>query len=134
MIKNLILFLIIIGLLIPCLLWAEKEQTPAGPPQTLEETQNIGEKTLSFAEEGLWFSIKKIFYEEVLPVWQKIWLWFYSHIGIKIKNWFDLHIMPEVNKRIEIFKKRFLPEKEELKQEIKTEVPTWWQRLKEFFK
>ena len=133
MLKKIIFSLIIIGLLMPICSWAQQE-SPVKPPENLQESQKIGEQMIETSDKILPGIIKKTFYEEVLPVWRKMWNWFYIHFGIKIKNWFDVHLKPEIDKRIKIFKERFYPEKEELKQEIKTEVPTWWQRLKEFFK
>jgi len=94
-------------------------------PKTMEQAGEFGEKLLQEGEKQMPSIIEKIWKNEVLPVWQKIWDWIASRIGSKISSWLN----PEIEKRKEIFQENFPIEKQEMEQEVKTEAASLWNKL-----
>lgn len=117
--KKIIAILILACFLLPNFSFAQKI------PETMEEAGEMGEKLLQEGEKQMPSIIEKIWKEEVLPVWQKIWNWFASRIGSKISSWLN----PEIEKRKEIFQENFPTEKQEMEQEVKTEAASLWNKL-----
>lgn len=104
------------------------------PPETLEEVKKAGEKALETGRKELPGIVKRIWREEVLPVWLNIWNWFKARIWPKIENW----TKPEYEKRKRYFEENFGVEKKEMEEELKTEVPKvtkpLWEKFKELIK
>ena len=128
--------LIISGLLLPIFSFAQNQ--PITPPKTLEEAKAIGEKALEVSKTKLPGIIEKIWKEEVLPVWQKMYEWFNINIWPKIESWFkkevQLRAKEEIEKRKPIIKEEFKKEKEEMKEEVPEVTKSLWERFKELIK
>jgi len=135
-IKSLINFLVILSLILPSFSFAQKEVI--SPPKTLEEAKEIGEKALEVSKTKLPGIIEKIWKEEVLPVWQKMYEWFNINIWPKIESWFkkevQLRAKEEIEKRKPIIKEEFKKEKEEMKEEVPEVTKSLWERFKELIK
>jgi len=115
--KLLIMLLIIIGLLSPAIILAQVE-----PPQTLEEAKEFGWEILRNLPE----QAKRVWQQEALPLWQKMWDWAKPHLE-KFWNWLLGLLGREVEK--------IRPEIEERIEQKKEEVKgTLWERFKDFFR
>jgi len=132
--KIIINFLVILGLILPCFSFAQKEVT--SPPETLEEVKTIGMKALKLLPEtlrGIW--------QEALDIWQimgkkaknfsdsYIWPWF-QNIWQKIQSFFA----KEIEERKPGIEREFKKEKEEMKEEIPKVGESLWKRFKEIIK
>jgi len=132
--KIIINFLVILGLILPCFSFAQKEVT--SPPETLEEVKTIGMKALKLLPEtlrGIW--------QSALDVW--------LIMGKKAKNFSDSYIWPwfqniwqkiqssygkEIEERKPGIEREFKKEKEEMKEEIPKVGESLWKRFKEIIK
>ena len=127
---NILIFLIISGLFLSNFGFAQAPQI--APSETMEEPKEMREQALP----GILEKIERIWKEEVLPIWQRIYNWFMTNIWPKIERWFKKEVEPrteEIEKRkliIEEFKK----EKEELKAELSKLGKSLWERFKELIK
>jgi len=132
--KIIINFLVILGLILPCFSFAQKEVT--SPPETLEEVKTIGMKALKLLPEtlrGIW--------QEALDIWQimgkkaknfsdsYVWPWF-QNIWQKIQSFFA----KEIEERKPGIEREFKKEKEEMKEEIPKVGESLWKRFKEIIK
>jgi len=117
----------------PRVVFAQSENQ-INPPENIEEVKVVGEKALGVGEKELPGIIEKIWKEEVLPIWQKMWDWVKANIWSRIESW----IKPEIEKRKQFFKEGFGRKKEEMKEELKTEVPkaskSLWEKFRELIK
>ncbi len=133
--KKIIIILILVGFLSPNLSFGQWEQPPIEQPQTMEETKALGTKALEVIKKDLPNILKKIWQEEVLPVWQKMWNWFKINIW---ERYFKPLFQKEVEKRGPTIKEEFEKEKQETKESAKTEVPqaikSLWEKFKELIK
>jgi len=132
--KIIINFLVILGLILPCFSFAQKEVT--SPPETLEEVKTIGMKALKLLPETL-----KGIWQEALGIWQTmgkkaknfsdsyIWPWF-QNIWQKIQSFFG----KEIEERKPGIEREFKKEKEEMKEEIPKVGESLWKRFKEIIK
>ena len=97
-------------------------------------TARLGERIVESIKRDLPKNIKRIWEEEALPIWYKMWNWTKRNIWSKIINW----VNPEVEKRKEYIKENIEQEKEEIKEEIKSEIPkiskSLWERFKELIR
>jgi len=152
--KHGLIILIIVGLWLPILTFALPsfaqqnlrgfaQDQPISPPETLEGAKEIGERALETIPKELPGTVEKIWKEEVLPIWQKMYDWFLSNIWPKIKGWFKKEVEPrakeEIEKRKEIIGEGLEREKEELKKEVKEEIipktfDSLWEKFKELIK
>lgn len=127
--KSILILLIMFGLLSSSLSFAQTT-----PPETLEGAKEAGEKALEIGGKELPGIVERIWKEEVLPVWLNIWNWLKIRIWSKIESW----TRPEYEKRKQYFEENFGPEKEEMEEELKTEVPKvtkpLWEKFKELIK
>ncbi len=77
---------------------------------------------------------KKAWDEYVFPFYKRIWQWLNNKVFSPVKSW----LIPEAEKRKDYFIERVQTEKEEIKEDIKEEIPkisqSLWQRIKDFFK
>jgi hypothetical protein len=136
MIKKIMSILIILRILLPSFSFAQKEVI--SPPETLEEAKKMGEKALETGQKELPGIIEKIWKEEVLPVWQKMYDWFKINIWPKIESWFKKEVQPrakeEIEKRKPLIEEEFKKEKEEMKEEVPKVTKSLWERFKELIK
>lgn len=136
--KSLITILLI-SLFLPNLILA---QPPAQMPETLDEAKELGEKALEVSKKELPGNLERIWKEEVLPLWQKmynwvntkiwdryIWPWL-QNIWQKIKDIFS----KEVEERKPIIEEEFQKEKQELKEEAPEVGKSLWERFKELIR
>jgi len=139
----LILFLTgsIISLFLPGFSWAQEEPATIEAPKTIEEIIAWGKSFFQKIREQLPQIVEKIWKEEVLPVWKKMyetWLsWWNSFIKIRFQNlWqkFTTLIREEIEKRKPQIEKEFQEEKEELKEEVQESKKSFWDKLKELIK
>ena len=135
-IKNIINVLLILGLILPSFSLAQTQIIKI--PETLEEAKEMGEKALKEAQKQFPDILKKIWEEQVLPVWQKMYDWFMTNIWPKIESWFKKEVQPrakeEIEKRKPIIEEEFKKEKEELEEELPGTTNSLWEKLKEFLK
>jgi len=134
--KIIINFLVILSLILPCFSFAQKEGI--SPPKTLEEAKEMGEKVGKEVQIKLPGILEKIWKEQVLPVWQKMYDWFKKNIWPKIESLFKKEVQPrakeEIEKRKPLIEEEFKKEKEELKEEIPKVGKSLWERFKELIK
>ena len=102
-------------------------QASAKTPETIEDVKEIGEKALEAAEKELPGTLEKIWKEEVLPVWKKMWTWFNAKIWSKVWPIAE----EEIEKRKPGIEEEFGKEKEEMKQEIPKVSKSLWEKFKE---
>jgi len=131
--KILINFFVILGILLPNL--AYLQDNVFSPPETIGELGARGEKVLKEILETFPKNIKNFFFEDVLPVWLKMYQWFK-------KTFWDPYLGPffqkEIEKRKPIIEEEFKQEKSEIKQSAQEEIPqvtkSLLERFKELFK
>ena len=138
-IKKIIIISIFVGLILPALgLTQESPQKSIKAPETLEEVKAIGEKTVEVGQKELPGIIEKIWKEDILPTWQKMYNWFKTNIWPKIESWFKKEVQPrakeEIEKRKPIIEEEFKKEKEELKEEMPKVTKSLWEKFKELIK
>jgi hypothetical protein len=136
--NKVIAILILAGLLLPSFSFAQEQVPPIKAPETIEEVKEMGEKALEVGEKELPGIIERIWKEEVLPIWQKMYDWFKTNIWPKIQGWFKKEVTPEIEKRKPLIKEEFQKEKKEMKESAKTELPkvskSLWEKFKELIK
>ncbi len=98
-VKHGLIILIMVGLWLPILTFAQTQ--PLSPPETLEEAKEIGERALETIPKELPGILERIWKEEVLPIWQKMYDWFMANIWPKIKGWFKEEVEPRAKEEIE---------------------------------
>lgn len=107
-------------------------------PENFDEAKRVGEKTFNIAKNDLPGIISNIWKNEVWPVWKKMgeyvknfWNIYLKTVWQKFKNIFQ----KEIDVRKPIINEEFKKEKTELKEGLKTEVPTAgksiWEKIKE---
>jgi len=134
--KTIIIFLLTLGLLLPGFSLAQIEA-----PETIEEAKELGEEFFQKSKEQLPQIIGRLWKEEVLPIWRKMYeIW---------SNWWDFSIQPwlqniwqrvmalfgqEIEKRKPQIEEELEKEKEELKEELPDVTKSLWERFKELIK
>ena len=131
-------------LVFPILIFAQKNIM--GPPEDLEEMKEMGESFKEEAEEKALGIFSRIWKEEVIPVWQKMWncfdnWWsnsftpFIKGVFGKISDFFTGKIRPSVEeefeKRKSIVEDEFQKEKEELRKEAPETGRSLWEKFKD---
>lgn len=133
--KILINFLIIAGLILPAL---SSAQQPLSQPENMEQARELGQKVGESAKDNLPGAIKKIWDEEVLPIWEKMYNWFKENIWLKIATFFKNLVQPkikeEVEKRKPVVEEEFQKEKQEIKGELPDVTKSLWERFKDLIK
>jgi len=134
--KKIISILIFSMILLPSFSYGQESQL--SPPGTLDEAKQIGEKALEVGEKELPGIIQRVWQEEVMPIWQKMFDWFKENWWPKITGWFKKIIQPEIDKRKPLIEEEFQKEKEEMREEVKSELPkvgqSLWEKFKELIK
>ena len=103
-------------------------------PETFEEAQEMGEQALEIGKKQLPDIIRGIWYEDVLPVWQRMYDWTYTNIWLKLKNFFGSRVGGEIEKRKEIVEQELEQEKEEVKEELPGILDKAWEFIKSVFR
>jgi len=137
---NKIAIILLLGILLPSFSLAQGgDQLQL--PENMDEVQELGEKALEIGKKELPGTIEKVWQEEVLPIWQKMYdIW---------SNWWDNTIQPwlddiwqkimsllgqEIEKRKPLIEEEFEKEKEELGIEASKIGQSLWERFKELIK
>lgn len=127
--KKIIVSLILVGILLPGFSLSQ-EPIKFQAPETMEEVKEIGGKALEVGEKELPGILERIWKEEVLPIWKKMYDWFKLHIWAKIWPLAE----KEIEKRKPLIKEEFQKEKEELKEEAPKVGKSLWEKFKELIK
>ena len=102
-------------------------------PSDADEAKELLEEGLEAGEEQVPELIKKMWEEDVLPVWNKMFEWFKSHIWSKFIAWFNEKVAPEIEERTPQLEEEFEKETEEAKEELPVVGKSLWDKLKEIF-
>lgn len=148
--KSLVLTLSII-FLISVLVWPDFSfaQPKIEIPKTFEEAKEMVIKALQTVEKEMGGILKKIWEEQVIPVWQKMWelakgIW-EDYLGVKIEalwKWIKAKIQAlsgkiqeflgkEVEKRKPRILEEFEKEREEMGKDISRIINSVWGKIKE---
>jgi hypothetical protein len=136
--KYALLILIMSGFLLPVSGFAENQISE--PPATLEEAKELGEKSLEVAKEDMPGILERIWNEEAIPLWQKMWDWAKNFWKDTLWPWmrglWGRRIKPpveeEMEKRKEIVEESIEKEKEELQETfVPKGIKSFWEELKE---
>ncbi len=130
MIKKTILFLTVIGVLMPAFSFAQNGT--ATVPENWEEIKDLGQKGLETSK-SLPQILENIFKNDVLPVWEKMYGWFKINILSKLSP----NVQKEIEERKPVIEEEFQKEKEEIKGDwpsAKTTIMNLWQKIKEALK
>lgn len=134
--SKILIILLAVGFLAPSFGFLQAQST--APPETLKEAKEMGERAGQEVKIKLPGILEKIWKEEALPIWQKIYQWFKTNIWLKIESWFRKAIEPwakeEIEKRKPLIEEEFKKEKEELKEEAPILGKSLWERFKELIK
>lgn len=137
-VKYTLLILIMSGFLLPVSGFAEEQTSES--PATLEEARELGEESLEVAKEKMPGILERIWNEEVVPLWQKMWDWAKNFWEDTLWPWirglWERRIKPpveeEVEKRKEIIEEGIEKEKEELQETfVPKGIRSLWEKLKE---
>jgi len=122
--------LIMMGLVLAGFSFAQEENVKI--PENFQEAKGLLEKVFEILKDKLPQAISKIWKEEVVPVWQKIYEWLKVY-WLKFKNWFQnifqSKAKEEIVKRKPVIEEEFEKEKEELKAELPKIRENLWQRF-----
>ena len=135
-IKKLILLTIIFNtIILPSFSLSQSPQA-IELPKTIEEVKKMGLRSLDFIP-----NFFKNAWQEFVIFWQKVWNWFLniwnSHIYPFFNNIWQKTIGREIEERRPMIEEEFKKEKEEVKQEVKTYLPTGkslWEKFIELFR
>jgi len=135
--RQTIIILLLLGFLLPNFAFTQEEDLITAP-ETFEEVKELGEKALEVGERELPGTLERIWQEEVLPIWQKMYDWFKDNIWPKVENWYITIIKPkaeeEIEKRKPEVEEELQKEKEEMKTEGKELGKSLWEKFKEIIK
>jgi len=145
------LALLIAGLILPSLSLAQGP--PIEAPKTVDEAKEMAEKGGQEIAKRMPDIIKRIWREQVIPIWQKMWDWFKNiwkrNIQPSFSNLWYLNLKPriqstihrvrgiiwqEVEEQKPLIKGEFEKEKEEMKEELPEASKSLWQRFKELIR
>ena len=127
--KKAIVILILFGFLLPSFSFIQA-QSQIKSPESIEEVKELGEKALEIGEKELPGILEKIWNEEVMPLWQKMYDWFKINIWSKIWP----KVAEEIEKRKPLLEEEFEKEKEELKEEAPKVGKSLWEKFKDLIK
>lgn len=128
---KLIISILILGLMPVSFCIAQEIPVYFDAPETFDEAQEMGEQALEIGKRDLPGIVKDIWYNDVLPVWQKMYDWFYTNIWLKITSFFGPRIEQEIETREEIFEEEFKQEKKEVKKELPGLLNKVWKFIRD---
>lgn len=135
--KKILIIIILWGILSPNFSFAQAPQI-TGPPETIDQLKNIGEKTIPTIIKELPNILKNIWQKEMMPIFQTIWNWLKNniwdpYIGYRLQNiWQDIQNIFE--KRKPDVEKEFQKEKQEIKTELPGTLKSLWETIKNFIR
>jgi hypothetical protein len=94
-------------------------------PETADQAKELGQKALEAGQKELPGIVEKIWKEEVLPIWQKMYDWFLANVWAKVWPYAE----KEIEKRKPAVEEEFHKETEELKEEAPDLGKSIWQRF-----
>lgn len=139
-IKIALSLIIVFNLTVPALSFAQTQIFKQ--PQDMNEAVEVSEKVLETTQKEMPGLIGRIWQNEVLPVWQKMFNWAKLHIW---QNWLSsglkniwsttLRILKgEAEQRKPAIEEEFQKEKQELKEEAPQVGKSLWEKFKELIK
>lgn len=138
--KKTIIFLILFAFFLPGFSLLAQTQGGAGNvqlPETVQGAKEMLGNALKTTQEEMPGNMKKIWQEQVLPIWMQMYDWFKVNIWVKVWP----KAQNEIQKREPGVKEDLQKKTVETKQELKTEVPkisqdirTLWQQFKNLIK
>jgi hypothetical protein len=125
--KNTLLILLLTLLLLPNFSFLQAENK-IEPPETLEAAGQLGKEMVQKTGEKLPGILERIWTEEAMPVWNKMWGWskelWQKTVWPWIKSFFEKKVKPSLKEELE-------KEKEEIKKEAPEIGRSLWERLKD---
>lgn len=129
--RKVVSILILFGFLLPNFSFA---QEVIESPETLEEAKELGEEVLETTQKELPGIIERIWKEEVLPIWQKMYDWMKNFWDKYIWSTIGSFIKEEFEKRSPFMKEEFEKEKEEMKEDVPKVGKSLWEKFKDLIK
>lgn len=138
-IKFIVIILFIINLAVP---FCVSGQTQFKQPENMKEAKQLGEDAFQAARSEGPDAIKKVWTDEALPIWKKMFYWAKTTLWDSwLKSWLEdirtnivNFIKGEVSERKPQVEEEFQKEKQELKQEAPGAAKTIWQKLMELIR
>lgn len=122
--KTIINLSLIFSLVLPSFCFAQEQTTQM--PQTIEEAESLGMRILTALPDA----VKKVWREEALPLWQKMWDWaqgpWNSYVKPKIEFWWQ-KFLNFLGKETPDLEKEFQKERKEMQKDL-------WQRFRDLLK
>jgi len=139
-IKITLALMIILNLAAPILTSAQTQLL--NQPKNFDEAKQIGEKALEAGQKEAPGVIEKIWQNEVLPVWQKMFNWVKTRfgenkLGFYLNNFWQKAkeiLNSEVEQRKPVIEENFQKEKQQLKEEVPEVGKSLWEKFKELIK
>jgi len=148
-VKKIIIIPVLIGLMLPNFsltptpkFWSwgfARAQNQFQLPENLSDVKQIGERAREAIKTEMPGTLKQIWEEQVLPIWQKMYQWFKGNIWDPYllpfyKNQVEPRFQQELEKRKPIIEEEFQKEKEQLKTELPVTLKSLWEKFKELIK
>lgn len=135
--KNFLIALFIFIFACPLFCSAETKQ-----PQDMDEAINVSQQILENTEKEMPGLVQRLWQNEVLPVWRKMFDWTKTNIWEnKLSAWFENFwqttknvFKTEVDQRKPTVEKEFQKEKQDLKNEAPLVGQNLWQKFQELIK
>jgi len=122
--KTIINLSLAFSLVLPSFCFAQEQTSPM--PQTIEEAESLGMRILTALPEA----VKKVWREEALPFWQKMWAWaqgpWNSYIKPKVEFWWQ-RFLSLLGKETPDLEKEFQKERKEMEKDL-------WHRFRDLLK
>ncbi|MFC1789745.1 hypothetical protein ACFLYY_02075 [Patescibacteria group bacterium] len=138
--KRGVIALLLLGFTLP--VFSVAQDIPVQIPEDFEEAKEFGGKVLETSEKELPGAIERIWNEEVIPLWKKMYGWAKENIwDSRISPWLKRTwettkniFRGEVERRKPQVEEDFQQEKNELKEEAPVVGKSLWERFKEIIK
>ncbi|XOB40879.1 MAG: hypothetical protein ACKKMW_02320 [Candidatus Nealsonbacteria bacterium] len=131
--KTILISFVIFNLIFSGFCLAENASLDFEAPETFEEAQQLGEEALEIGKKQLPDIIRDTWYNNVLPMWQKMYNWAYINIWLKAKNFLGPRVEEEIETRKEIVEEEIEQEKEEVKKELPGFLNKIWKFIRDIF-
>ena len=122
--KKIVIICLITGLFLPLMVQGEVE-----PPKNLEEAKGFSLDIIKKLPEAM----KRVWREEVLPIWQKIWQWLKIQLQ-KLWGWFKIQLQKLWNWILGLLGREVEKVKSEAKEKQEEIQKSLWQKFKDLFK